>query len=140
MNLQHTEGPWRWEFNATSNIVQLVGGRPQFDKTVMDFSRWGVSGATARLRDTSVEGMNLMYRLHQQKDWIAPIPGREHHAHWCAAVVHPDARLIEAAPIMLAALQRASLALAFAAKSSAAMEDDWKAVNAVIAAATGTLK
>lgn len=48
-----------------------------------------------------------------------------------------DARLISAAPDMLAALRRAVLALAFAAESSPAMEDDYKAVSAAISKATG---
>ena len=46
-------------------------------------------------------------------------------------------RLIAAAPDMLAALRRAALALAFAAESSKAMQDDYEAVSAAIAAATG---
>lgn len=48
-----------------------------------------------------------------------------------------DARLIAAAPDMLQALRRAVLALAFAAESSAAMRDDYNAVSAAIAKATG---
>lgn len=48
-----------------------------------------------------------------------------------------NARLIAAAPDMLAALRRAALALAFAAESSKAMQDDYEAVSAAIAKATG---
>ncbi len=48
-----------------------------------------------------------------------------------------NARLMAAAPDMLTALRRASLALAFAAESSAAMQDDYEAVSAAIAKATG---
>lgn len=105
MNFPHTHGPWRWEYNASHRSVHLVGGRPQFDLTVIDFSRWGMGGAVPRFRDTSVGGMNLMDRLCDRKDWIAPFDGRQHHSHWCAAVIHPDARLIAAAPSLLAALQ-----------------------------------
>ena len=137
MMLWHTEGPWRWEINAKSKSLHLVGGKPQFDLTVLDFARWGTHGATMRLRDTAHDGMNIMHRLNERQDWINPFPGREHHASWCAAVVHPDARLIEAAPIMLAALRRAALALAFAAKTSRTMQDDYNAVSAAISAATG---
>ena len=48
-----------------------------------------------------------------------------------------NARLIAAAPELLQALRRAVLALAFAAESSPAMQDDYEAVSAVIAKATG---
>lgn len=34
---KHTAGPWRWEFNPSTKGVQLCGGRPQFDLTVMDY-------------------------------------------------------------------------------------------------------
>lgn len=111
MMLWHTEGPWRWEINAKSKSLHLVGGKPQFDLTVLDFARWGTHGATMRLRDTAHDGMNIMHRLHERPDWIAPILGREHHASWCAAVVHPDARLIEQAPTLLADLVDAAALL-----------------------------
>lgn len=63
----------------------------------------------------------------------------------CADVIDPvtqepseaNARLIAAAPDMLAALRRAVLALAFAAETSPAMRDDYKAVSAAIEKATG---
>jgi len=48
-----------------------------------------------------------------------------------------NARLIASAPDMLQALRRAVLALAFAAESSPAMQDDYEAVSAAIAKATG---
>jgi hypothetical protein len=47
-----------------------------------------------------------------------------------------NARLIAAAPDMLQVLRRAALALAFAAESSPAMQDDYEAVSAAIAKAT----
>lgn len=50
---------------------------------------------------------------------------------------HANARLIAAAPEMLDALRRAVLALAFAAESSKAMQDDYEAVSAAIEKATG---
>lgn len=47
-------------------------------------------------------------------------------------------RLIAAAPNLLKACRRATLALAFAAESSAAMHDDYEAISAAIAEATGS--
>lgn len=103
--LQHTPGPWRWDFNAKHKTLQLVGGRPQFDLNIIDFERWGMGGATMRLRDTAHDGLQLMYRVHERPDWICPDPGREHHKSWHQLLNHPDARLIEAAPRLLAALE-----------------------------------
>lgn len=101
MSAQHTAGPWRWEFNEKHRSVHLVGGKPTYDLTIMDFSRWGMRGAGINLRDTAHDGLNLMHKLHERRDWIAPFPGRQHHAHWCANVTHPDMRLIAAAPDLL---------------------------------------
>lgn len=99
-----TPGPWQWEINMQSQTLHLVGGRPKHDLTIMDFVRWGMGGAVARLRDTAVDGMNIMHRLPGRNDWIAPFPGREHHADWCANVTHPDMQLIAASPTLYEAL------------------------------------
>lgn len=134
---QITEGPWRWELNEESKCLHLVGGKPQFDLTILRPVRWGTHSATLYVRDTAHDGMNIMHKLHERRDWIRPFQGREHHASWCQGVNHPDLRLIEEAPNMLTALRRAALALAFAAGSSPAMADDYKAVSDAIARATG---
>lgn len=105
MSGAHTPGPWRFEFNADHKNVHLVGGRPRYDLTIMDFERWGMGGATFRLRDTSHDGMNIMHKLHERSDWIAPEPGREHHKNWFQLVKHPDIAMIEAAPDLLAAAE-----------------------------------
>lgn len=104
MNAPHTAGPWRWELSEQSKRLHLVGGKPMFDLTIMDFTRWGMNDATVCLRDTAHDGFNIMHKLHERRDWIAPFPGREHHAKWCVNVTQPDMRLIAAAPDLLDAL------------------------------------
>lgn len=132
---KHTPGPWRWEFNAEHKRVHLVGGRPRFDLTVMDFDRWGMNRATVSFRDTSEDGMNLMFKLHERTDWIAPEAGREHHKSWHQLVTHPDARLMAAAPELLGHLRFAVKLLgAIPAISGTAQVD---AMRAAIANATG---
>lgn len=105
--LKHTPGPWRWEFNGKHKNVQLVGGRPMYDLTVMDFTRWGMGGAVPRVRDLAHDGMNILHRVCDRPDWIAPFPNRDHHADWCANITHADMVLMAAAPDLLAALQEA---------------------------------
>lgn len=107
MSTSHTPGPWRWEFNGATKSVQLVGGKPKYDLTIMDFERWGMGGAVPRFIEPSesMNGLMLMYRLCDRKDWIAPFPNRDHHFRWCAGVTHPDAQLMAAAPDLLEALR-----------------------------------
>lgn len=100
---KHTPGPWRWELNEEYKSIHLVGGRPRYDLTIIQPTRWGMGSATLMIRDTAHDGMNLMHKLHERRDWIAPFAGRAHHADWCADVVHPDMRLIAAAPELLEA-------------------------------------
>lgn len=101
---KHTPGPWRWELSEKHRQLQLVGGKPMFDLTIIRPERWGMHGATLEIRDTAHDGMNIMHKLHYRRDWIAPHAGRAHHADWCADIVHPDMRLIAAAPDLLEAL------------------------------------
>lgn len=105
MNTKHTPGPWRWEYNREHKVLHLVGGRPQYDLTILDFDRWGMNRAIATLRDPDEDGMNVMHRLSDRPDWVAAFPGRAHHASWCADVTRPDMRLMAAAPDLLDALQ-----------------------------------
>jgi len=113
---KHTPGPWRWEFNEKHKSLHLVGGKPKFDLTIIDFERWGMHKATMRLRDTAHDGFNLMYRVHERADWIKPQSGREHHKSWHQLLTHPDAKLIEAAPDLLEALKDALCALEICGK------------------------
>lgn len=106
MSAAHTPGPWRWEMNQSTKEVNLVGGVPRFDLTVMDFVRWGMGSAAPRFRDTALDGMNLMDRVCDKPEWLQDFPGRSHHARWCRAVIHPDAVLMATAPDLLDALER----------------------------------
>lgn len=96
---KHTPGPWRWELNEKSKRVQLCGAAG-FDLTVMDFVRWGMGGASPRLRDLNRPDLNLMKRIDI---WGSPVEGRLHHESWFKAINHPDANLIAVAPDLLAA-------------------------------------
>ena len=104
---KHTPGPWRWEFNEKHRQLTLVGGRPKYDLTIMEFCRWGMWGAGVSMRDTvpDADGFQLMYKVHERPDWVVPFPGRAHHKDWCAAVSHPDMLLMQAAPDLLEALE-----------------------------------
>lgn len=126
----HTPGPWRWEFNEKHKSMHLVGGRPMYDLTIIEPTRWGLGGATLMIRDTAHDGFNIMHKLHERRDWIAPFAGRAHHADWCADVTHPDMRLIASAPELLAALQGV---LRVADRAT----DEFDAARAAIAKATG---
>lgn len=134
---KHTPGPWRWEINRQSKVLHLVGGIPRYDLTIMDFSRWGMNRAVATLRETSEDGMNIMHRLPDRQDWIAPFPGREHHSNWCASVVHPDMQLMEAAPNLLASLKIADAALQSHPGGDCRDQKDIEAARAAIAKAEG---
>jgi hypothetical protein len=136
---QHTPGPWRWEVNVKHKSVQLVGGGPrrQFDLTIIQPIRWGMGSAGLFVRDTALDGYDLLHKLHERHDWIAPFPGRDHHAHWCASVVHPDMRLIEAAPRLLAALEAVRDRFFPANQPERDQDMLWGPVNAAINQARG---
>ena len=105
---EHTPGPWRWEINRTTKCLELVGGgRRQYDLTVMGLARWGVNGAIAMFRDLDYPNRQVLHKVHERQDWIAPFALRKHHEDWLAGVVHPDAMLIEASPDLLAVVEEA---------------------------------
>lgn len=98
---KHTSGPWRWEVNEKHKTMALCGGVPRYDLTVMGFERWGMGSAQISLRDTTKDGLNFMQKVSH---WAVVVKGREHHAYWFKGISHPDAQLIEAAPLLLSAL------------------------------------
>lgn len=104
MNNKHTPGPWQWELNEKNKQITLCGGATRYDLSVMDFTRWGMGGATPRFLNTN-DGFNT---LAPAIDYAEIVEGREHHAHWFKTVNHPDAKLIAAAPELLEALQNAA--------------------------------
>lgn len=95
-----TCGPWTWDLSLASKRIVLLGGKPKYDLTVLDFVRWGMNGAAPRFR-TGPENMNIM--KHGEK-FGAIRKDREHHADWSQWVNHPDALLMENAPTDIAAL------------------------------------
>lgn len=127
---KHTPGPWRWEINLKSKKIQLCGGVPRHDLTVMDFARWGIQGAAPRLRE-DVDRMNIMHRCDR---WAKVVPGREHHADWFQTVDHPDMRLIAAAPDLLAACE------ALLAASEGRMSRSLDMISEAVARAKGEAK
>jgi hypothetical protein len=135
MKAPYTPGPWRWEINRKHRGLHLVGGLPQYDLTIMNFARWGMGGAVATLRDTAEAGFNIMHRLPDRPDWIAPLPHREHHADWCAGVTHPDMLLMAAAPDLLEAL-RALVDMDVSYQRGPVVEDAVEKARAAIAKAT----
>jgi len=91
LEFKGTPGPWKWSINNQSKRMELSGR----GVIVMDFVRWGMRGAVARLRDLRE---SLMYSAAK---WAKPVTGREHHANWYQGIDHPDMRLIEASPDLL---------------------------------------
>lgn len=135
---KHTPGPWRWEYNEKHKSVHLVGGlRPLYDLTIFQPVRWGMNRAGLMIRDTAHDGMNIMHKLHERPDWIAPFEGRQHHADWCANVIHPDMRLIAAAPELLMALQSMEMALIGYLHQNELTKGALQKARAAIAEATG---
>jgi hypothetical protein len=99
-----TPGPWRWEVSLKSKSIQLCGGRPRFDLTVMDFVRWGMGGARPRFLKPS-EHIGML--MTDAEEFAVHVEGREHHADWFQSLDHPDAHLIAAAPDLYEAAKHA---------------------------------
>lgn len=95
----HTPGPWRWEFNQTTKSIQLCGGKPAHDMTVMCFARVGMNGATPLVLDPADPCV-----LVPASRFAQPQAGREHHKPWFQILRQPDLDMIAAAPDMYDAL------------------------------------
>jgi hypothetical protein len=108
----HTPGPWRWELNPSARDIRLIGGKIRHDLSVLQFVRWGRNGAAPAFRDCSPENDRLQI-MARADNYGVVAPGREHHADWFRLVDHPDARLIAAAPDLLAACEEGERLLAF---------------------------
>lgn len=93
----HTPGPWKFILNEDSKTLMLVSQTPM-RPIVMDFKRWGMQSATARLNKE-----NLMYEADH---FGVVLRGHEHHAHFLKGIGHPDAQLIEASPLLLTGIKR----------------------------------
>lgn len=136
----HTKGPWRWELNLKHRGLSLVGGEVKYDLTIIQPTRWGMGSATLLIRDTSIAGMNELFKLHERSDWIKAFPNREHHKDWCADVDHPDMRLIASAPDLLEALEAIEHALKMGFPASEILDENSPirdGIRAAIAKAKG---
>jgi hypothetical protein len=87
----HSALPWRWEVNRAHHHVTICGGSPRYDATVMDFVRWGMSGAAPRfMTSPSVEPFRGG-DMQRCDEMAVPFKGAEHHADWKATIENPDA-------------------------------------------------
>lgn len=93
-----TPGPWRWEVNEKHKDINICGGKPLYDQTVLSFDRWGMHSAEPCFNNGNGE-------LTEAHHYTIAVKGREHHKDWFKGVDHPDAHLIASAPCLLEALK-----------------------------------
>lgn len=134
--ISHTPGPWRWEVNRAHKSVKLCGGPPKrgfgrYDLTVMDFRRYGMAGAAPVFWNWDYD--RFVGAPNRADALAVSVEGREHHEAWFADIDHPDARLIAAAPELLAHLVWAEKMLSGLIGGSAQLD----AIRATIASAKG---
>ena len=92
-----TPGPRRFEVNRKRKAVELSGGSPRFDKSIMTFARYGMDRA-APVFWFWQKGENWSEKPKRADELAVAVPGREHHADWFAVIDHPDARFLETNP------------------------------------------
>lgn len=79
------QGPWWWNLNLKSKHIHLEG-RSRGSEIIMDFVRWGMSGARVRFQRAGL--------MTPAEEFARVIPGHEHHADWLKTIEHPDADFI----------------------------------------------
>lgn len=125
--MKHTPGPWVWS-RVGGELMLHTPDRGML--VVMDFVRKDMYGAQPRFATWQGEERGRLGGALKGADALNP-------------VIHPDARLIAAAPDLLAALKLVQLAAIsssteerFGEAVTAAMEH----INAAVAKAEGTVK
>lgn len=114
--VKHTPGPWQWAFRDRQ--VTLVHPHRGW-LTVMDFARLGMSGGTFRLATWKGDERENMGGIMRP-------------AHEIGIAQHPDARLIAAAPDLLAACK--------AALNGGGGAGEWERTREVIRAAVAKVE
>lgn len=92
-----TKGPRRWRVNRQYKTVELGGGSPRFDKSIMTFQRFGMRGAAPAFWFWE-NGRNWSEEPKRADELAVAEPGREHHQKWHALIDHPDAQFLEISP------------------------------------------
>lgn len=95
MSAQHTSGPWFWHWDGQCRPSLRTPDRGQL--IVMDFGRKGMQGATPRFAHWT----GMMGGSPRDRTGGVLVDWAEFHGKYG---MHPDARLIAAAPALLAAL------------------------------------
>lgn len=103
MNAKHTPGPWYWHFDGQACASLRTPDRGNL--IVMDFIRQGMQSAAPRFAIwPGIEAGEPRERLGGIMKPLPQIAGGVLSLHWTQPV-HPDARLIAAAPDLLKACQ-----------------------------------